>query len=136
MIQRMSHTTVWVLDQEEAKSFYVGKLGFDVRNDVNMGPFRWLTVGPKAQKDLEIVLMLVTPAPMLDAASADVLRALVQKGTFGAGVLETDDCQKTYDELREKGVTFLGPPKQQPYGLEAVMKDNSGNWFSVVQRPK
>ena len=49
MIQRLSHTTVYVLDQDRAKGFYVDKLGFEVRNDMNLGAFRWLTVGPKGQ---------------------------------------------------------------------------------------
>ena len=53
---------------------------------------------------------------------------------FGAGVFETDDCQKTYDELVAKGVEFTQPPTEQFYGIEAMGKDNSGNWFSLVQR--
>jgi predicted enzyme related to lactoylglutathione lyase len=60
----------------------------------------------------------------------------MEKGVFGCGVLETDDCQGTYEELSKKGVEFRGPPQQRPYGLEAVLKDNSGNWFSLVQRPR
>ena len=51
-------------------------------------------------------------------------------------MLETDDCQASYDELSRKGVVFKSPPAQRPYGLEAVLKDNSGNWFSLVQRPR
>jgi len=134
MIQRLSHTTLFVLDQEAAKDFYVGTLGFEVRHDENMGPFRWLTVGPKAQPDLQIVLMPIMSGPMIDAATAETIKTLVQKGAFPVGVLETDDCQATYDELRAKGVEFKGPPAERPYGIEAVMKDNSGNWFSVCQR--
>jgi catechol 2,3-dioxygenase-like lactoylglutathione lyase family enzyme len=136
MIQRMSHTTVWVLDQERALDFYVGKLGFEVRTDQNLGGFRWLTVGPKAQKELELILMKVATGPMVDEATAAGLRSLVEKGALGPGIFETDDCQKTYDELSAKGVSFRGPPRQMPYGIEAVLKDDSGNWFSVVQRPK
>ena len=58
MITKLSHVTLFVNNQEEAKNFYVGKLGFEVRTDQTMdGGFRWLTVGPKTQPDLEIVLM-------------------------------------------------------------------------------
>jgi catechol 2,3-dioxygenase-like lactoylglutathione lyase family enzyme len=130
MIQTLSHTTVYVLDQEAARAFYVDKLGFEVRADMKMGDFRWLTVAPKAQPNLQVILMPIA------AATAAAFRALMEKGVFGCGVLETDDCQGTYEELSKKGVEFRGPPQQRPYGLEAVLKDNSGNWFSLVQRPR
>jgi predicted enzyme related to lactoylglutathione lyase len=73
---------------------------------------------------------------MMDAATAAELRALVAKGVMGCGVLETDDCQATYEELKGRGVRFRNPPTQRPYGLEAVLQDDSGNWFSLVQRPR
>jgi catechol 2,3-dioxygenase-like lactoylglutathione lyase family enzyme len=136
MIQRLSHATVWVKDQDSAKAFYVDKLGFRVVQDVTMGSFRWLTVSPPAQDDLDLILMPIAKTPMMAEADADVLRVLVEKGALGPGVLEVDDCQKTYDELKAKGVVFLGPPKQQPYGIETMMRDDSGNWFSVVERPR
>jgi catechol 2,3-dioxygenase-like lactoylglutathione lyase family enzyme len=134
MIQRVSHTTVWVLDQDRAKAFYTEKLGFEVREDATMGGFRWLTVSPKGQSDLEVVLMPIAPSPMMDEATAKTLRSLVEKGTFGGGVLETSDIKKTHAELRDKGVTFLAEPQERPYGIEALLKDDSGNWFSLVQR--
>ena len=136
MIQNLSHTTIYVLDQESARTFYVDKLGFEVRTDATMGAFRWLTVGPKAQPTLEMVLMPIAESPMMDAASAAALRALVEKGTLGCGVLETDDCRATYEDLMKKGVRFRGPPVQRPYGLEALLMDDSGNWFSLVERPR
>jgi catechol 2,3-dioxygenase-like lactoylglutathione lyase family enzyme len=136
MIQTLSHTTIYVLDQESARAFYVDKLGFEVRADMTMGGFRWLTVGPRAQPQLQMVLMPLTPSPMLDAATVTAFRDLVAKGAIGCGVLETDDCQATYEDLTKKGVVFRGPPAQRPYGLEAVLKDDSGNWFSLVQRPR
>jgi catechol 2,3-dioxygenase-like lactoylglutathione lyase family enzyme len=135
MIQRLSHATVYVLDQDRAKDFYVDKLGFEVRTDQSMGDFRWLTVGPKGQPDVELILMKIASGPMLDEATAQQLRALVEKGTFGCGVLETPDVRKDYEELSKKGVRFKFPPQERPYGIETVMQDDSGNWFSVVQRP-
>ena len=136
MIQTLSHTTIYVLDQEAARAFYVDKLGFEVRADMTMGAFRWLTVGPKGQPALQMVLMPIGESPMMDTATAGALRTLVEKGALGCGVLETDDCQATYDDLVKKGVRFNGPPQQRPYGLEALLKDNSGNWFSLVERPR
>jgi catechol 2,3-dioxygenase-like lactoylglutathione lyase family enzyme len=133
MIQRLSHAVVYVLDQDRAYDFYVNKLGFDVRTDARMGDFRWLTVGPKGQPDLEIALMAIKPGPMLDEARARTLRELVEKGTFGFGAFDTADVRKTYAELKARGVQFLSEPQERPYGIEAIMKDDSGNWFSVTQ---
>lgn len=134
MIDKLSHATAYVLDQDRAKAFYREKLGFEVRQDVRMDGFRWLTVGPSTQPDLEIVLMPVAESPMLDAQKADMLRQLVESGALGVGVLETADCRATYDELKARGVTFLREPTEMPYGLEAVLVDDSGNFFSLTQR--
>ena len=135
MISKLSHATIWVLNQDEAFDFYVNKLGFEVRTDAKMdNGFRWLTVGPKEQKDLEIVLMLIQPGIMMDEKSASQLKALVQGGFLGAGAFETPDCRKTYEELKGRGVLFKSAPEEKFYGIEAVFKDNSGNWFSLTQR--
>jgi catechol 2,3-dioxygenase-like lactoylglutathione lyase family enzyme len=134
MIQRLSHVTVYVLDQDRAHAFYTEKLGFEVRADVRMGDFRWLTVGPKGQPDLDLVLMPIKASPMMDAATADNLRALVEKGVMGGGVFETADIEQTHADLVAKGVTFRQAPQKRPYGTEALFKDDSGNWFSLVQR--
>lgn len=136
MIQRISHTSVLVLDQDQARDFYVNKLGFDVIEDATMGEFRWLTVAPKGQRDLAIILMPLKTNPMWDQTTVDTLKKLVSSGKCGGGVLEVDDCRKTYEELKARGVTFKSPPQERPYGIEALIADNSGNWFSVVERPK
>lgn len=136
MIQTLSHTTIYVADQEKARAFYVEKLGFEVRADTTMGSFRWLTVGPKGQQQLQIILMPIGAGPGMDAATATAFREIIAKGAVGCGVLETDDCRATYEALRAKGVEFNGEPAQRPYGLEAVLRDDSGNWFSLVERPR
>jgi catechol 2,3-dioxygenase-like lactoylglutathione lyase family enzyme len=140
MISRMSHTTVYVLDQDSAKRFYTEKLGFELRGDLTMGAefegsgtgFRWLTVSPPDQPDLEIVLAAVGMGQ--DEETADQMRSLIAKGALGAGVMGTDDCQKTYEELSARGVVFVQEPARRPYGIEAVFRDDSGNWFSLTQR--
>ena len=134
MIAKMSHVSIFVLDQEEAKKFYIEKLGFVVRIDQTMdNGFRWLTVGPKEQPDLEIILMGIAPGPMMVDKSAGQLKELVRSGKLGAGAFSTNDCMATYEELKAKGVEFFYPPKQQFYGTETLFKDNSGNWFSLTQ---
>jgi catechol 2,3-dioxygenase-like lactoylglutathione lyase family enzyme len=133
MITHLSHSCIWVLDQDEALEFYTGKLGFDVRTDQTMGDFRWVTVGPPDQPELEIAL-LVPGAPMMDAESAEQIKALVSKGAMGSGVFAADDCRRTYEELKSRGVEFIREPEERFYGIEATFRDNSGNWFSLTQR--
>src|SRR5437660_543203 len=135
LVTRLGPATVYVLDQDEALTFCRDKLGFEVRTDMTMdNGFRWLTVGPKTQPDLEIILMAVKESPMFPADKVAMLRQLVQAGAMGAGAWEVDDCHKTYEELRKKGVEFTQPPADRFYGIEALMKDNSGNWFSMCQQ--
>ena len=134
MITKLSHVTFFVRNQEEARRFYVDTLGFEVRTDHTMdGGFRWLTVGPSGQPDLEIVLMEPTAGPMFDEEAASAMRLLIKKGVLGSGVFQVDDCQKTYDQLKSRGVQFAGAPEDKFYGVEAIMKDGLGNWFSMTQ---
>ena len=134
MIRKMSHATIFVNNQEEALQFYRDKLGFQVHTDAMVGEdFRWLTLNTKDQPDFEIVLMEPKPGMLMDEATATQLRAIMEKGVLGAGVFNTDDCHATYQELKDKGVKFVSEPAERPYGIEAVFKDNSGNWFSLTQ---
>ena len=134
MIRKMSHATIFVANQEEALSFYRDKLGFQVHTDAMVGEdFRWLTLNVPDQPDFEIVLMEPKPGMLMDETTAKQLRDLMAKGVMGAGVFNTDDCRATYDDLKRKGVEFLTEPAERPYGIEAVFKDNSGNWFSLTQ---
>jgi catechol 2,3-dioxygenase-like lactoylglutathione lyase family enzyme len=134
MITKHSHTTLYVTDQDRAKAFYTEKLGFEVRDDARMGDFRWLTVAPKTQPDACIILYALKPSGMLDAEACDAIRSLLARGVLGGGVLETDDCRRTYEELKAKGVEFLREPKEMPYGIEALFRDDSGNFWSMGQR--
>jgi len=133
MIKRLSHTGVMVLDQDSAKAFYTEKLGFELRADERIDGFRWLAVSPPGQSDVEFTLLRPGP-PMQDEASAAQIRALIAKGAFGGGVWATDDCRATHRELAARGVVFLQEPAERPYGVEAVFRDDSGNWFSLTQR--
>ena len=134
MIRRMSHATVYVLDQDRAKAFYTDKLGFEIKADVTMGSFRWLTVSPPGQADLELVLMPVRAAPNLPEEACARLKSLIEGGHLGVGVFETTDCKKTYEELKARGVVFKSEPVARPYGVvEASFVDDSGNWFSLTE---
>jgi catechol 2,3-dioxygenase-like lactoylglutathione lyase family enzyme len=137
MIQRYSHSTLYVTDQDAAREFYVQKLGFELRMDQEFGGFRWLTVGPKGQPDFQLILMKVGANTGNDPEATEQIRTLLTGGKLGAaGVFETADCRKTYEELAAKGVEFLAPPEDKFYGVEAVFKDSSGNRFSLTQPKK
>jgi catechol 2,3-dioxygenase-like lactoylglutathione lyase family enzyme len=132
MITNISLTTVYCLDQDQARDFYVDMLGFEPRTDISMGEgFRWLTIGHPSQPELQVTLM--TPVPPLDPEAADFIRRQLEKGQVGGLGLRVDDCRKTYEELSAKGVTFLQEPSDRPYGVEALIRDNSGNWLVLVE---
>jgi catechol 2,3-dioxygenase-like lactoylglutathione lyase family enzyme len=135
MISKMSHVSIYVLDQDSAHDFYTKKLGFKVITDAPMGPgMRWLTVSPPDQPNLEIILMPISEGMMFTKESAEEMRSLVKKGTFGFGVFECKDIYATFEELKAKGVEFTKEPKEEFYGVEALFKDDSGNWFSLGQK--
>lgn len=135
MITKLSHVTIFVTNQDEALKFYTEKLGFELNTDATMeNGFRWLTVNPKMQPDLEIILMEPKPGMMFDETTAKQIRELIEKGAFGSGAFDTADCQATYEELKGRGVEFMSPPTERPYGIETLFKDNSGNWFSLTQQ--
>jgi len=133
MINGISIVSVWVLDQDSAKDFYVNKLGFTATNDIQMdGGMRWLTVRPPGSAGQELLLMDPLHS-MLDEESAQQVRALVAKGALSPGVMATSDCKGDHDTLADRGVEFTQPPAERPYGIEAIMRDDSGNWYSFTQ---
>jgi catechol 2,3-dioxygenase-like lactoylglutathione lyase family enzyme len=136
MITKLSHATLFVRDQEKAYDVYVNKLGFKIKTDMKMdNGFRWLTVAPPRQPDMEIVLTEPNE-PMFAADLVPHVRALLDKDAMGGGVWETDDAQKTYDDLKAKGIVFMKPPTKEFYGIEALFQDGCGNWFSLTEHPK
>ena len=124
MITNVSLATVYCLDQDATRDFYVDVLGFELRSDVTMGGFRWVTVGHPSQPEL---------GPPLDDEAADFIRRQLGKGQMGGLGLRVDDCRATHEELSAKGVDFLQEPADRPYGVEAVMRDNTGNWLVLVE---
>lgn len=133
MITNVSLATVWVNDHDESKAFYIDKLGFVEASDVSMGDgYRWVTVAHPDQPQLELTLM--KPGPPLDEEDAASVQRMLDKGSLGAVGLQTDDCHKTFKELSGRGVEFIQEPADRPYGIEAMLRDNSGNWLVLVER--
>lgn len=134
MINKLSVATIWVKNHNEALRFYTEKLGFELRADFTNGDFRWLTVGLNSQPEIEFQLAALTPSHALTQEEVDNLTELVEAGKMGIGPWKTDDCQKTYETLKNKGVEFVQPPTDRPYGIiEAIFKDNSGNIMVLSQ---
>src|SRR5437763_1803976 len=133
MLKALARTGIFVKDQNEALRFFTEKLGFQIRSDITMGDYRWLTVGLKDQPDVELILTALKPGGNIEAEDIEVLTRLVESGKIGSGVWKTDDCHKTYETYKARGVEFLVPPTERPYGVEAVFKDNSGNHFVVLE---
>jgi catechol 2,3-dioxygenase-like lactoylglutathione lyase family enzyme len=126
-------SSIFVLDQDEARDFYVNKLGLEVSNDLDLGFMRWLTVRVPGQEGRDILLEKPGP-PAMDEASAEQVRNLVTKGATGftAG-FTTDDCQKTYETLLARGVEFTQGPTAQFYGIDCGVRDPFGNHIRFVQ---
>lgn len=123
--------SVPVLDQDEALDFYTSHLGFEVRDDLDLGFMRWLTIGIPGQ-DTSLLLELVG-GPQHDEATAAQVRELVTKGALGGLFLVSDDVHATYAALVEAGVEVTQEPVEQPYGTDFGIRDPFGNHVRVSQ---
>lgn len=133
MLKSISISGVHVLDQDQALEFYVGKLGLEVTNDMDLGFMRWLTVGVPGQPGRDILLELPAP-PAMDEATAEQVRELVTKGATGfAAGFTTDDCQKTYEDLVAQGVEITQEPVEHFYGTDIGLRDPFGNHIRITQ---
>src|SRR3569832_26464 len=102
MITKLNHVSIYVLNQDSAYDFYVNKLGFKVHTDAPMGEGkRWLTVCTPEQPNLEITLMPIAEGMKFTKETAEAMKDLVKKGTFGFGVFECNDIYATYEELKK-----------------------------------
>jgi catechol 2,3-dioxygenase-like lactoylglutathione lyase family enzyme len=135
MLQSVTHVGLGVNDQDEALAFWTEKIGFEVRSDVTiaeMGNLRWLTVGPPAQPDLQIILLPPggpsTPPDVIEKA-----KEVLAHGILPGLIFRVDDIQSTYDELKSRGVEFTQEPTKQFYGIDAGFRDPTGNHIRITQ---
>ena len=135
MFNEISVNAIFVLDQDQALDFYVGKLGFEKGSDVRNGPFRWLTV--KVPGDSGTELQLLQPGPPIhDEATTRQIRELVTKGALGSLVLKTSDCRKTAETLKSRGVEFTQEATEHFYGIDCGIRDPFGNQIRILQQGK
>ncbi len=133
MLNALTITSIYVLDQDEALDFYVGKLGFEVQSDMEFGPMRWLTVVLPGQPDRAVLLEKPGPPSMSEETAAQV-RELVTKGATGGHLFfQCDDAWKTHAELLAKGVEVTEEPVDRGYGIDFGLRDPFGNHIRIAQ---
>ena len=133
MLNALTITQIYVPDQDQALDFYVGKLGFEVTNDMQFGPMRWLTVALPGQHDRALLLEKPGPPSMSEETAAQV-RDLISKGAAGGHLFfRCDDAYKTHAELKERGLEITEEPVEQIYGIDFGLRDPFGNHLRVAQ---
>jgi catechol 2,3-dioxygenase-like lactoylglutathione lyase family enzyme len=133
MLDTINVSHIFVFDQEKALEFYVGKLGLEVSNDMNLGFMRWLTVRAPGDPSHDILLEVPAP-PGMDQKSADQVRELISKGASGfAAGFSTSNIKKTAEELKAKGVEFTSELTENEYGTDIGIRDPFGNHIRIVQ---
>jgi len=133
MLKSVLLSSIYVLDQDEALEFYVGKLGLEVKNDIDLGFMRWLTVSVPGEPGREILLEVPGP-PAHNEATAAQVRDLVTKGAGGGWIgFTTDDCRATYEDFKAKGVEFTQEPLERPYGIDCGLRDPFGNQIRISE---
>ena len=132
MLNSLGTSQIYVLDQDEALDFYVGKLGLEVREDVDLGFMRWLTVNVPG--DDHAILLEVPGGPAMSEETAVGVRELLTKGATGGHMFfRCDDAHKTCAELKERGVEITEEPVDQPYGIDFGLRDPFGNHIRIAQ---
>ncbi len=133
MFNAITHSQIYVLDQDQALDFYVGKLGLEVNADVDMDFMRWLTVSVPGHPDRQVLLEKPGP-PAMSEETAEQVRELLTKGALGSAlILTTDDCRKTYETLLARDVEFTDEPTERPYGIDCGLRDPFGNHLRFTQ---
>lgn len=119
--------TLVVRDYDEAISFYVEKVGFDLIEDSDLGDGkRWVIVAPKGAVETRILLAQARNNQQTDAIGN-------QTGGRVGFFLNTDDFARDHANMTTAGVTFLEEPRYEPYGTVAVFEDLYGNKWDLLE---
>jgi catechol 2,3-dioxygenase-like lactoylglutathione lyase family enzyme len=129
----VSHTFITVHDQEVALAFYRDVLGLEVRADVPLEGFRWLTVGAPGQEGAEIVLEV---PEMGRGEAAPAIRTMLAKGNLAGAMFAVDDLDAAFERVRASGAEIMQEPTDMFYGVrDCAFRDPSGNHLRVSQKP-
>ena len=133
MMKRLNISGIYVLDQDQALDFYVGKLGLEVDTDVDLGFMRWLTIRVPGDPDHKVLLERPGPPAMSEETAAQV-REMVTKGAAGGHLFfAVDDAHATHAELKARGVELTEEPTDQGYGIDFGLRDPFGNHVRIAQ---
>ncbi len=130
MIQSIAHVALVVRDYDEAIAWFTEKLGFTLVADEYQPAQdkRWVLVAPPGSPPGGTSLLLARAAtPEQERFVGD------QAGGRVLLFLQTDDFDRDFAAMTEKGVRFVRPPADQPYGRVAVFLDLCGNRWDLVQ---
>lgn len=128
MIQSIVHIALVVKDYDEAINFYTKKLNFILVEDTYQPEQdkRWVVVSPPGSNGTTILLARASKPEQVEFVGN-------QAGGRVFLFLGTDDFERDYSEMINKGIEFVRPPKKQDYGVVAVFKDLYGNLWDLVQ---
>jgi predicted enzyme related to lactoylglutathione lyase len=128
----VSHFHITVTDPDAALLFYRDALGLELKNEVNQGGFRWLTLSPPSQPELQVVLSEARAGR--PPADGEQLEALVTKGSFMGAIFNSTDLDTTFEKVRASGAEVMQEPTDQPWGVrDCAFRDPAGNMIRINQ---
>src|SRR6202022_2893102 len=124
-----------VHDHCQALAFYRDVLGLEVRNDVRYEGMRWVTLGPKAQPDVNIVLEPPAANPNASPQDKKVMSQLLANGMLRAVIFATDDCDATFEHVCRAGAEGLQEPMDQGFGVrDSAFRDPAGTMVRFSEK--
>ena len=128
MKQSIVHVALVVKDYDEAIEFYTKKLNFVLVEDTYQPQQdkRWVVVAPPGSEGTNLLLAKAKNAQELNSVGN-------QTGGRVFLFLNSDDFWRDYNDMVTKGIKFIRPPKEEPYGTVAVFEDLYGNLWDLLE---
>jgi len=121
-------------DPDASLAFYRDALGFEVRNEVEYGGMRWMTVGPPDQPGTSIVLYPPAADPGVTDGERRTIAEMMAKGTYASINLATADLDGTFERLQASDAEVVQEPTEQPYGVrDCAFRDPAGNLLRIQE---
>ena len=120
-------------DPDAALAFYRDILGFEVRNEVDYGGMRWITVGPADQPTTSIVLYPPAATPGITDGERRTIFEMMAKGTYAVILLATEDLDGAFERL-QANADVVQEPTEQPYGVrDCAVRDPAGTLIRIQE---
>lgn len=124
---RINITGVFVSDQRHALKFYTERLGFQVKHDVPMGEYAWLTLVSSEEPEGPEFLLEPNAHPAVEPYRTALMEDGIPLASFAV-----EDVQAEYDRLVAEGVRFTQPPVDHGTVVTAVFDDTCGNLVQIT----